>query len=125
MSIAYSWDVCAWAHLLALRPVDVIFSDIKMPEEDGFVLLEYLRAQKSSIQVIMVSALHEDEDIRRAYLLGAFDYISKPFQAECLVRKFEIPLMCKQNQAKPKVIELPPPSGQEKHPISDAAVNTF
>ncbi|MFH2063317.1 MAG: response regulator [bacterium] len=64
------------------RP-DVVMLDVMMPEKegllDGYGLLEELRSDREyrDLPVIMVSALGEESDIRRARELGADDYLPK------------------------------------------------
>ncbi|MGD0437868.1 MAG: hybrid sensor histidine kinase/response regulator, partial [Bryobacteraceae bacterium] len=66
------------------NPPDVILLDIDMPEMDGYVVCERLKstAELSDIPVIFLSALNETQDKVKAFLSGAVDYISKPFQFE-------------------------------------------
>ncbi|WP_158915124.1 response regulator transcription factor [Caulobacter sp. S45] len=71
-----------------LRPNAVIL-DINMPELDGFGVLEALkvRPQATRTPVLMLTARHAGEDVRRAVGLGAKDYLTKPFsQGQLLAR---------------------------------------
>lgn len=65
-------------------PPDLILLDINMPEMNGYEVCERLRSTKelSDIPVIFLSALNETQDKVKAFLSGAVDYISKPFQFE-------------------------------------------
>lgn len=58
----------------------VMFTEIKLPRMGGFEVLEWLRNHPncSVIPVIVLSASSEDEDIRRAYQMGANAYLIKP-----------------------------------------------
>lgn len=58
----------------------VIFTDLKMPRMDGFEVLAWLRKHPECfvIPVIILSASKLDEDIRRAYQMGANAYLVKP-----------------------------------------------
>jgi len=66
------------------NPPDLILLDINMPEMNGYEVCERLRSTKglSGIPVIFLSALNETQDKVKAFLSGAVDYISKPFQFE-------------------------------------------
>ena len=66
------------------NPPDVILLDIDMPEMDGYVVCERLKStgELSDIPVIFLSALNQTQDKVKAFLSGAVDYISKPFQFE-------------------------------------------
>jgi DNA-binding NtrC family response regulator len=59
-------------------PVDVILSDINMPEMDGFELLKRVRAHHPEIPVYMVSAYESPEFRTKADSLGALRFLSKP-----------------------------------------------
>lgn len=67
------------------RP-DLILLDMMMPQMDGFEFLEWLKSspQNASIPVIVLSALNSNEDIVRAYNLGAKDFITKPIPMDKL-----------------------------------------
>lgn len=56
---------------------DLILLDLIMPKIDGFKVLENLQIQKSSIPVIVLSNLGQDEDKKRAEMLGAKGYFIK------------------------------------------------
>jgi len=60
------------------RDVDVVLSDINMPEMDGLTLLEKLAEQHSLLKSIIVSAYGDMDNIRVAMNRGAFDFITKP-----------------------------------------------
>ena len=65
--------------------VDVILSDINMPEMDGLTLLTKLNEQKNGLfKSVIVSAYGDMENIRVAMNRGAFDFITKPVNFEDL-----------------------------------------
>ena len=70
---------------------DLILCDIIMPELDGFGVLYTLSKdyRTASIPFIFMSAKSEKADIRRAMLLGADDYITKPFEESELFQTIE------------------------------------
>lgn len=74
-----------------LRRFAVVLLDIMMPDMDGFETLRRLRAQPGSharTPVIFLTALTPDIDImRRAYALGAVDFVSKPVEPDILLAK--------------------------------------
>lgn len=64
---------------LALHPdVEVVLSDINMPEMDGLTLLTKLNDQHGLLKSVIVSAYGDMENIRTAMNRGAFDFITKP-----------------------------------------------
>lgn len=68
------------------RP-DLIVSDVKMPGMDGFTLCEHVRADPAFAHVpfIFLTARDEKADRRRGMVLGADDYLTKPFEPEDLL----------------------------------------
>jgi CheY-like chemotaxis protein len=60
----------------------VVFTDLKMPRMSGFDVLEWLRKHPecSVIPVIILTASKLDEDIKKAYQMGANAYLVKPSQ---------------------------------------------
>ena len=64
--------------------VDMVLSDINMPEMDGLTLLSKLNEQHSLLKSVIVSAYGDMENIRTAMNRGAFDFITKPVNFEDL-----------------------------------------
>lgn len=58
---------------------DMLVLDINVPNIDGFELLEYLQKLDIYTPTLFISALIEIEDITKAFSLGAYDYLKKPF----------------------------------------------
>jgi two-component system chemotaxis response regulator CheY len=73
---------------LSERP-DVVLLDIAMPVMDGITSLERIRALDEHANIIMCSALGEDEMILRAIQLGAGDFVVKPFRPERVLSAVE------------------------------------
>ena len=71
--------------LLEKKNVDVILLDVYMPEMNGLDLLENIYAQYPKIPVIIVTAVNEVELALKAIKLGAYDFITKPPDAERLL----------------------------------------
>jgi len=68
---------------------DVALLDIMMPGIDGFQVCEKLRAQNSAIGIIMLSAKTQEMDKVRGLMLGADDYVTKPFSPSELVARVD------------------------------------
>ena len=62
----------------AVKPHGMVL-DINMPELDGFDVLAALKAQGALFPVLVLTARHAADDVRRAVSLGAKDYLTKPF----------------------------------------------
>ncbi len=63
---------------------DVILLDIIMPQLDGFGVMEYLNEHDMNCNIIIVSALTQENFVMRALEMGAKYYIAKPFDSESL-----------------------------------------
>ncbi len=64
--------------------VDIVLSDINMPEMDGLTLLTRLASGNPLIKTVMVSAYGDMDNIRTAMNRGAFDFVTKPVNFEDL-----------------------------------------
>ena len=65
--------------ILESQKFDLLILDISLPDIDGFTILEKMHEQKRMVPTIYISALIDIEDISRAFDLGCFDYLKKPF----------------------------------------------
>jgi DNA-binding NtrC family response regulator len=64
--------------------VDLIISDLKMPELDGMDILNFLRDTEREIPLIMITAYGTIEDAVEAMKKGASDFITKPFNKDMI-----------------------------------------
>ncbi|MCB0527990.1 MAG: response regulator [Saprospiraceae bacterium] len=62
--------------------IDIVFSDINMPEMDGLTLLEKITERSPLLKTVIISAYGDMQNIRTAMNRGAFDFICKPFDFE-------------------------------------------
>jgi len=62
------------------KHVDIVISDIKMPGIDGLELLQKIKDQWPNIGVILMTGYGDSYTIKDALLLGADEYITKPFK---------------------------------------------
>ncbi|NQT30640.1 MAG: sigma-54-dependent Fis family transcriptional regulator [Candidatus Saganbacteria bacterium] len=71
--------------LLKKEPIPLVLLDIRMPKEDGIKVLQKIKAWDENIEVIMVTASKDVSLAVSAMKLGAFDYITKPFDVLALL----------------------------------------
>jgi len=66
---------------------DLVFLDILMPLMDGFEVLKEVRKTEAwkDVKIVILSALNTNEDIVKAYNMGANDFITKPIMMEKLL----------------------------------------
>lgn len=69
--------------------ISIVLLDIHMAGIDGFTVLEAMNQQKmlEDIPVIMISSEDKVDSVRRAFDLGASDYISRPFDAKVVYQR--------------------------------------
>ena len=65
--------------ILNEQKFDLLILDINLPDIDGFTILENMHEQNRMIPTIYISALIDIEEISRAFDLGCYDYLKKPF----------------------------------------------
>ena len=77
----------ALAHALA-RPPDLVVLDLMLPGTDGLEVFRQLRA-RTSVPVVMLTALGDETDRLVGLELGADDYVTKPFSPRELVLRVQ------------------------------------
>lgn len=72
--------------MLSTTPIDLVLTDIHMPEINGLELVRFIKADERlrSIPVIVISTEAAEDDRQRALSHGADDYLPKPFTASQL-----------------------------------------
>ncbi|MFC1576508.1 response regulator transcription factor [Candidatus Omnitrophota bacterium] len=76
---------------------NIILLDIRMPEMDGIEVLKRIRDIDRNVGVIMITAVKEDEIGRRCMELGAYDYITKPFDLDYMENVLMVKLLVDEN----------------------------
>ena len=62
--------------------LDIVLLDIRMPEMDGIEVLRRIREMSENVDVIVVTAVNTMRTAIEAMKLGAYDYITKPFEVD-------------------------------------------
>ena len=81
--------------------ISLVLLDINMPVMDGFEVLRTMNTNHTieDVPVIMISSDDSEEAIRKAYELGASDYVNRPFDAKIVYRRVStIKLYAKQRR---------------------------
>lgn len=68
---------------------DVLVLDLKMPGMHGIEVLEWMKRNHPSVQVIILTGHGSESDEERARELGAFDYMKKPARTDSLVSRIK------------------------------------
>ncbi|HKZ80492.1 MAG TPA: sigma-54 dependent transcriptional regulator [Pyrinomonadaceae bacterium] len=69
---------------LRTQPADLIVSDVRMGDMSGIELLRAARELTPKVEVIMMTAFANVDTAREAFLLGAYDFVQKPFDNDLL-----------------------------------------
>lgn len=75
--------------ILADGPIDVVLTDLKMPDIDGIEVLRKVKEEWPDIEVIMITGYQTINTAVEAITLGAFDYIEKPFTPSAIVEAID------------------------------------
>lgn len=70
--------------LIQEKSPEIVFLDIKMPRVDGIELLRRIRKINKDVIVIMLTGFATLDTARKAMELGAYDYVTKPFDLEAI-----------------------------------------
>jgi DNA-binding NtrC family response regulator len=68
------------------KPIDLVITDVQMPDLKGDELLQTLREQRAEIPVIVITAFGSVEQAVQMIKAGAFQYLTKPFESGDLLR---------------------------------------
>ena len=74
----------AMARLRNESDIDMVLSDINMPQMDGLTLLEQISKLDPELRAVIISAYGDMKNIRTAMNRGAFDFVTKPIDFEDL-----------------------------------------
>ena len=71
--------------VLRVTQVDLVLLDIRLPEADGIEVLERIKALDEGVEVVLATAVKTVRTAVAAMKLGAFDYLTKPFEEDELL----------------------------------------
>ena len=69
------------------EPIDLLLTDVVMPDVNGWDLAERLRAQRPALRVLFMSGYTDDAIVRHGILQDGIAYLQKPFTPVSLARK--------------------------------------
>lgn len=70
--------------------INLIVSDVMMPQMDGFELTKELRESQYNIPILLITAKSDIKDKKQGFLLGADDYMVKPINIEELILRVQV-----------------------------------
>lgn len=77
---------------LNTKRIDLILLDVFLPKKNGLEILKSIRNKKYLVDVIMVTAANNSDELKKAFAYGAVDYLVKPFEFdrfEEAIRKYK------------------------------------
>ena len=74
---------------LDARTYDLVLSDLRLPDQDGIFLLQWMREHNHLMPLIIMTSYADIQSAVQAMKQGASDYISKPIQPDILLKKIE------------------------------------
>jgi len=83
--------------------IDVVITDLIIPNGDGFYLIEEIKKLPNAPKVIVVSAIYEDSFIKRAFAMGVNYYMMKPVDYEMLNMRLNEVINVNEDQTKPVI----------------------
>lgn len=86
-------------NLMEKQQIDLVISDIMMPEMDGYEFVQTLRETKHILPILMITAKSQLESLEAAFKLGVDDYMVKPLRLEELVLRVKALLRRSQLEA--------------------------
>ncbi|UEA30786.1 response regulator transcription factor [Granulicatella elegans] len=86
-------------NLMEKQQIDLVISDIMMPEMDGYEFVQILRETKYTLPILMITAKSQLESLEEAFKLGVDDYMVKPLRLEELVLRVKALLRRSQLEA--------------------------
>ena len=84
--------------------IDLVISDIMMPEMDGYQLLNELRTSNYEIPIMLITAKSDISDKKQGFILGADDYMVKPVDMEEMVLRVSVLLKRVKSANKRKIV---------------------
>ena len=82
-SEGYSWGIASNGQeaidRLLSSDYQIVLTDVRMPSVDGLQLLKHVTANHPAIAVIMITAMNDARSAVEAMSMGAYDYVTKPF----------------------------------------------
>lgn len=73
--------------IIEKQHIDLMILDVMMPKKDGYEVLKTLRESGSNLPVLIITAKDAAEDLRRGFILGTDDYMTKPVdEVEMILR---------------------------------------
>ncbi len=84
-NITVAYDGAEAINTLQSQPFDIVLLDVKMPRVSGIEVLKYIREQHPTTIVLMLTNFADVKTAIETMKLGAYDFVSKPYEREELL----------------------------------------
>jgi DNA-binding NtrC family response regulator len=111
--------------ILKTRRIDLVVSDVKMPEMDGMALLSEIIQTQPGLPVIFLTAYANVPDAVKAVKSGAVDYVEKPFDGKALTEKIQLMLREFDDAPPVQAVDASPDTYRDEQTISPAMKNLY
>lgn len=101
-------SVAAARQALASDGFSLVLTDMRLPDEDGISLLQWLQERQTVLPVIVMTGYAEIGNAVRSMKLGARDYVAKPVNPEELLKKIQEALAAPLAEAAPAPVKKMP-----------------
>lgn len=88
-SVHWCTDIKSAQEALTRKAYDVVLSDLRLPDGDGIMLLQWMKDRKIDTPVIILTGYGEVQTAVSAIKLGAFDFLEKPVNPSVLKQKID------------------------------------
>ena len=91
--------------IIQQKPISIVITDVMMPKMDGCELCQYIKnsIEFSGIPVVMLTAKTTVEARLKGYMVGAEEYIEKPFSMKYLLARIDTIIAKYENEAKARL----------------------
>ncbi|NIA13668.1 MAG: response regulator [Nitrospiraceae bacterium] len=98
-------DVQTALNILEQKPVDLVITDIRMPQQTGVDLLQLVKESHPETQVIILTGFAHLDTAMQAVEYGAFAYLEKPFDNETMLRHIRAGLQKRRQEMERRILE--------------------
>ncbi len=111
--------------MLREQAFDLVISDLRMPDVDGLELLRRARGQDPEMPFIFITAFATSDTAIEALKLGAYDYVTKPFQVEELKNLVRNALQASSLKRKVRLLESEREQGDQLVGVSPPMLEIY